>query len=254
MDSPLWISAFLDLPGSSFERGVMFWSEVAGCRVSAPRGARREFATLVPPTGEPYLKVQRLDEGAHGLHLDLHVGDPEAAAAEAVSLGATVVADRILPEGYLVLSSPGGFVFCFVEHGTHDGSTRTHDGSTRTHDRSSAVDQVCLDIPSAGHDQECAFWAAVTGWAHVPSPGHDEFTALERPPGTPLRLLLQRLGESSGPVRAHFDLAAEDRAAEVRRHAQLGGQLVREESEWTVMRDPAGSAYCITDRRPDLGG
>ncbi|WP_067435792.1 VOC family protein [Nocardioides jensenii] len=242
MGSPFWISAFLDLPWSSYESGVMFWSEVTGYRVSAPRGARNEFATLVPATGDSHLRAQRLGDGAAGLHLDLHVSDARAAAGVAEALGATTVADH----GYVVLRSPGGFVFCFVEHPCSGRAAPAvwPDGTA------SVVDQVCLDIPASAYDRECAFWEALTGWPLDPLPEDDEFTALERPGSIPLRLLLQRLGERSGEVRAHFDLASDDRAAEVRRHAGLGAQLLAEHPGWTVLRDPAGSSYCITDRSP----
>ncbi len=188
--------------------------------------------------------MQRVQDGPGGIHLDLHVADPRAAAEAATTLGATEVADR----GYVVMRSPGGFTFCFVtQPAARRPPPRVHDDGT-----SSLVDQVCLDIPAAAYDEECAFWAAVTGWEHhdVDSP---EFTRLARPDGQPLQFLLQLLDETSGPVRAHLDLAADDRAAEVRRHVLLGARFDTEGRGWTVLRDPAGAAYCVTDRNPVTG-
>jgi len=242
---PFWISAFRDLPASSHDLGVAFWQAVTGYGLSAPRGQRREFATLVPPEGDDFLRVQRVEDGAGGVHLDLHVVDPRAAADTAVALGATEVADL----GHVVLRSPGGLVFCFVSH----EATRRPAPAVWPDGTSSIVDQVCVDIPASHHDEECAFWAAVTGWEHRPGLPPETFSSLDRPDGIPLRLLLQRLDESSGPVRAHLDLAADDRAAEVRRHVRLGATLEHEHDHWTVLSDPAGAPYCVTDRSPATG-
>jgi hypothetical protein len=244
MIEPFWVSAFLDLPETSHERGAAFWSAVTGYVVSPPRGERREFATLVPAEGDDFLRVQRVSDGPGGIHLDLHVREPRVAADQALSLGATEVADH----GYVVLRSPGGFPFCLV---THPASVRPP-VATWPESRS-LVDQVCLDIPASRYDEECAFWADLTGWEKGTGTHAEAFRHLVRPPGMPLRLLLQRLGETSGTVRAHLDLACDDRPAEVRRHAELGATIVAEQDLWTVLRDPAGSPYCVTDRYPETG-
>jgi len=242
--APFWISAFLDLPAASFAPATRFWGEVTGYRLSEPRGEHREFGTLVPATGDDFLRVQRVQDGPGGLHLDLHVADPRASAEAAKHLGAGEVADR----GYVVMRSPGGFPFCFV---TEVAGVRpeplVHDDGT-----ASMVDQVCLDMPVAAYDEECAFWAAVTGHEHV-DVASPEFSRLVRPEGQPLQFLLQRLDEPNGRVRGHLDLAADDRAAEVRRHVLLGAALDAEGRGWTVLRDPAGAAYCVTDRNPVTG-
>jgi hypothetical protein len=241
--TPFWVTAFRDLPAGSFDRGVAFWSGVTGYALSSSRGDHQEFATLEPPAGDAFLRVQRVFDGPGGLHLDLHVTDRRAAADAAVNLGAVEVADL----GHVVMRSPGGFTFCFVDHPAAVRPPAAEWEGTR-----SLVDQVCLDIPHGGYDEECAFWAAVTGWDLAPS-RDSEFRSLVRPPDIPLRFLLQRLGEAAGPVRGHLDLAAEDRAAEVRRHAGLGAELVAEHHQWTVLRDPVGFAYCVTDRNPTTG-
>lgn len=249
MIATFWLSAFLDFPASSYDSGVRFWRGVTGYDVSAARGDRLEFATLLPPDGDDFLRVQRVGDGPGGIHLDLHVESPREAADIAVALGAEKVADR----GYLVMRSPGGFTFCLV---IQPASVRPAPavwelpGETG---HTSLVDQVCLDIPAAAYDEECAFWAALTGWAHTASPVSPDFSRLDRPTGLPLRLLLQRLGERSGTVRAHLDLATDDRVSETLRHARLGATVLAEHRFWTVLRDPAGAAYCITDRNPTTG-
>lgn len=242
MIAPLWISAFLDLPASSFDAGRSFWRGVTGYDVSAARGDQREFATLVPPDGDDYLRLQRVADGPGGIHLDIHVASPREAADIAVSLGAEKVADR----GYLVMRSPGGFTFCLVDH---PASVRPA-AAVWAGGHHSQVDQVCLDVPASGYDAECAFWAALTGWELTPSPVAPNFSRLDRPSGIPIRLLLQRLGERSGSTRAHLDLATDDRLSETLRHARLGAAVLAEHSRWTVLRDPVGATYCITDRNP----
>lgn len=41
-----------------------------------------------------------------------------------------------------------------------------------------------------------------------------------------------------------------DPPAEVRRHLALGAEHVARGCGWTVLRDPSGTEYCVTDRRP----
>ena len=245
--TPFWVSAFLDLAPEEHERGVAFWLGVTGYGLSEPRGEHDEFATLVPPAGDDVLRVQRLGTGPSRIHLDLHVADAGAAADRATSLGARVV-DR--PEqAYVVLESPGGFTFCFVHH---RASERPR-AAAWPGGQCSLVDQVCLDIPSSVHDEECSFWSEVTGWRLRRPDGHDEFSRLVSEDRVAIQLLLQRLDEEDGRVRAHLDIATTDRAAETARHEGLGATVIDGTQEWwTVLAAPAGPAYCITDRAPDL--
>jgi len=110
------MTIFLDFPGGEFDAGVAFWREITGSRLSAFRGAGKEFATLLPPDGDAFLRVQRIAEGPGGCHLDLHLdlsaGSLEEAAAEAMVLGGHV-RDRDGDE-VIIVDSPGGFTFCFV--------------------------------------------------------------------------------------------------------------------------------------------
>jgi hypothetical protein len=144
------------------------------------------------------------------------------------------------------MRSPGGFAFCFVTHPASRPAppARWADGST------SVVDQVCLDVPDSCYDDEARFWTELTGWRRTPSPTHPELERLRPPPGQRLQLLLQRLGEGKPPVRAHLDLASDDREREVLRHLRLGAVRVVDHDRWTVLRDPSGAAYCVTDRTP----
>jgi hypothetical protein len=220
---PTWLTAFLDLPADEFDPAVAFWREVTGYGLSAPRGEHDEFATLVPAAGDAFLRVQRVDDGQSRVHLDVHEPGRE----------------------FAVRASPGGLSFCQVA-GTEAvrPAPATWPGGHR-----SVVDQVCLDIPPEVYDAECRFWASLTGWELFQA-GRPEFRRLRVPGGQPLNVLLQRLDSADGSVRAHLDLATDDRDAETRRHELLGATVAAVQEGWTVMRPPAGPAYCITGRAP----
>lgn len=221
-----WITAFVDVPASRHAVAASFWGGVTGSTLSNSRGADGEFATFLPPDGDPYLRLQRLGSGPARVHVDLHAADGEWAPA----------------------TSPGGLEFCFNEGetGTRPLPRIWAGGQT------SLLDQVCLDIPPRAYEAECAFWAETTGW-ELKEGGRPEFRYLVRPEDQPLRILLQRLDDDEGPVRAHLDIATTDRAAETDRHRGLGARVEATKQHWTVLRDPAGATYCITDRDPYTG-
>lgn len=246
---PFWITAFLDLAPATWASAPAHWAALTGSTLSDLRGADDEFATLEPADGHAHLKLQRTAAGNDParLHLDLHVPDPATAATRAVALGAVVV--HTSEHGYVVLRSPGGLPFCLVAHpACLRSSPVEHDGGHR-----SLVDQVCLDIPPRLFDAELAFWSTLTGWAPRPSSTSAEFTALHRPAGQPLRLLLQRLDDDQPHVGAHLDLACSDRAAELERHLALGATHVADHRHCSVLTDPSGTPYCLTDRDPVTG-
>lgn len=247
MTSPRWVTAFLDLPADTHDASAAFWSTVTGYPRSAPRGPEGQFSSLLPPDGTDFLRLQRLAGGPR-LHLDLHVDDPEAAAAGAEGLGARIV-DRPF-DGVVVLRSPGGFTFCCVPGATGQRPAPTvwSDGHT------SYVDQVCLDVPPSRYDAELAFWAGLTGWRRrdpqpEPAPG-SEFGRVTPGPEQPLQLLVQRLDDEQDAVTAHLDWASSDVAAEVDRHVAAGARVRKAFDHWTVLGDPSGMTYCITHRRP----
>jgi len=234
-----WMWLFLDTPRADAAQSWAFWSEVTGWPVSPTRGSSDEFATLVPPQGDPWLKLQAVADGPGGIHLDLDVDDVHAGAAEAERLGAIRVGS--IGEAVVILRSPGGLVFCLTPWG--GAAEQVREGQVEL------VDQVCLDCPQDVHDAEVAFWVGLTGWPWV-DVDEPELSRLVRPAGIPLRLLVQRLGEPSGPVRAHADLACADRAASTVRHLAAGARVVEVNPGWTVMADPVGRVYCLTDRNP----
>jgi len=245
-----WLTIFLDFPAGSFDAGVAFWREVTGYGLSAARGADGEFATLLPPSGDAYLRVQRLGDGPGGCHLDLHVDTGaeslNAAADRARAAGALI---RHREDGLVVAESPGGFPFCLVNAGGEHAvppplAARDDAGGA------SRVDTLCLDVPPDDFERELAFWAALTGREARPAfvPG---FAYLTRPAGWPARLLLQRR-DSALPgdrARAHVDFGCTDPEARDR-HVSLGARVTGAQEHWTVLADPAGREYCLVGRDP----
>jgi catechol 2,3-dioxygenase-like lactoylglutathione lyase family enzyme len=67
------------------------------------------------------------------------------------------------------------------------------------------------------------------------------------------RLTFQKVAEAASDAsRVHLDLTADDRLAEVQRLSALGAReersvTVEDGWTWTVMTDPDGNEFCITD-------
>ena len=241
---PRWITAFVDQPADRFERGTDFWAAVAGSSASIRRGERQEFATLVPTAGDAFFRVQETEDGSAGMHVDFHVESVSGAVIEAEALGATVLHDL----GHVVMSSPEGLTFCLV---AHDGEC---DIPPPVGDPASRLDQICIDIPAAGFDDEVRFWRELLGWADLPV-SRAEFHRLVEPVGLPFRFLFQRLetDSSATSASAHLDVAAgEDRLAVAARHEALGATRLAVFDRWVVMRDPVGLEYCVTGRTPGV--
>jgi Glyoxalase-like domain len=228
-----WLTVFLDFPAGSFGAGVAFWREVTGSGLSPFRGVAGEFATLLPPSGDPYLRVQRVAGGSGGHHIDLHV-DPalasvDQAAGAAVALGATI---RHREEGLVISSSPGGFTFCLVRwHGedTVPGPVRL-DGAG-----ASRVDQFWLDVPAGSFERERSFWTALTGWE-----GQDgDRSAL------PVRLELRR-ADLDDRVTGRLGFSCTDPARLAARHAAAGARILAVLPDQTEMADPVGRRYVLS--------
>ncbi len=243
-----WLTAFIDMPADRFDAGTEFWVAATGTTRSALRGTHHEFATLLPPTGDPHLRVQRTMDGEPGIHIDLHVDDMAATTETAQGLGGHIVADDPSQPGVTVMSSPGGMIFCVVDH---HGEAQPPEPIP--HPAPNRLNQISIDVPSSRFETELAFWSQLTGWSAEPG-RLDEFVFLARPNNIPIRILMQRLGDESGTVHAHLDLACGSAVEAVAaHHVRLGAEVVAPFEYWTTMRDPAGQLYCLTTRDPDAG-
>jgi hypothetical protein len=237
-----WTYAFVDRPLDLFGPARAFWTAVTDTRLSEPRGEQEEFITLLSEGTDACVKVQGVGPGGGGAHLDFAVEDVPAFVKSALRQGAETVAEH---DGWAVLRSPAGQLFCAVPwHGESVRPPVVH--GTR-------LDQVCVDIAPSVFEAEVAFWSGLLpGWDSLPG-SLPEFHVLKPPPGLPIRILLQRLGDER-PAAAHLDLACADIEATRTRHERLGATLVAHGTHWTVMRDPAGGVYCLTGRDPETGG
>jgi Glyoxalase-like domain len=242
-----WLTVFLDFPAGQLDAGVAFWRGVTGYGLSPWRGATGEFATLLPPAGDAYLRVQRVSDDIGGCHLDLHV-DRGSESLSAVTERARAGGARLGHQepGLTVARSPGGFPFCLVEWAEERAVT----APLATAGGASRVDTLCLDVPPGQFQRECAFWSALTGHETRPGPIRG-YAILAGPPGWPVRLLLQRRdrADAGEQVRGHVDLGCTDPDA-VRQHTELGARVLARQPHWTVLADPAGREYCLIDRAP----
>ena len=95
------------------------------------------------------------------------------------------------------------------------------------------------------------FWAAALGLTERRDDDGESIVA-NKDWGYP-RLTFQKIPESSVHSRSlHLDLTADDRRAEVHRLRKLGARELREVTNesgwtWTVMVDPVGNEFCVTD-------
>jgi hypothetical protein len=112
------------------------------------------------------------------------------------------------------------------------------------------VKNITMDCENPG--RLAAFWQAATGYSVAFS--NDLIANLAPPDAAAAHILLIKVPEpKSAKNRAHVDLEADDRQAEIDRLVSLGatqgethsmGELI-----WTVMQDPEGNEFCVAQAR-----
>jgi len=95
------------------------------------------------------------------------------------------------------------------------------------------------------------FWAAALD-RKLDEGSSDEFSSIglkEPTPGAAAWLFARVPEPRQAKNRAHPDLVAQDRPAEVARLVELGATVVEEHDEfgiqWTVLRDVEGNEFCV---------
>ena len=98
----------IDQPQEAFDAGLRFWSTAFGREPEQqrPDSPYRWFGELAPGL---VVGMQRLDQGAPRVHLDIHTDDVEAEVRRLEAAGATRVAQ--LGDWWQV-RDPAGMVFC----------------------------------------------------------------------------------------------------------------------------------------------
>lgn len=261
-DAIRWVYAFIDRPFARFEQACEFWLTATGTRLSARRGERGEFATLLPGgpgdadgadgddrAADACVKIQGVGDGG-GAHLDLAVEDVAGHARRAVGLGATTVFEE---PGLSVLRSPAGKPFCICEWEGEARRPAPVDGPGPDGlGGRSRLDQVCTDVAPRHFAAEVEFWGALTGWDR--HPGRHGLVLFKPPVGIPIRILVQRLDGPDEPTGAHLDIACSDiEAVRAWHERSLGAATVRALPWRTIMRDSVGGIYCLTNRDPETG-
>jgi hypothetical protein len=240
-----WLHAVLDLPPDAGPAEA-FWVETLGWPLGEPWADHPELRSFTPPSGDAYVHRQTV-HGDPGVHLDVEVADVLSETGRLVDLGATPVRRTA---DWQTLRSPGGLAFCLVEGQQHAARPGPVTGPAGLRRR---LVQVCLDIPARHLDVEPDFWRAVLPWREVVITEPEFLGRLVPPPGAPLQVLLQRLGDDDGgtTTRAHLDLGSDDIAAYAERLVGRGAVHLHTGGGFIALRDPAGLAFCVTANSPD---
>jgi glyoxalase superfamily protein len=237
-----WVHAVIDVPAEQHHEVSEFWGRVLDWPPGAPWPGHPELRSFEPEEGTAYVHLQEID-GPARVHLDLESPDPDATVERAAELGASFVAAH---DSWRTLLSPGGLPFCVVGAKDHGPPPPT----TWPDGHRSRMVQVCIDSPVAAHEREVAFWRALLGERWVDSPSPEFAGKWHDDAGSPLQLLFQRLDEPDGPVRAHLDHGTDDLDREVRRVLDLGAEDIGRGRGWHALRDPSGTAFCVTENSP----
>ena len=108
----------------------------------------------------------------------------------------------------------------------------------------SRLTAVLVDVPTDDLDQTASFWTAALGQEPKTFDKLPEYRVYgEVTPG--IEFMVQGTGDA-GP-RVHFDIETDDVEAEVARLKGLGASEVGRHHTWVIMRDPAGTVFCVVE-------
>jgi predicted enzyme related to lactoylglutathione lyase len=106
----------------------------------------------------------------------------------------------------------------------------------------SRLTSVLVDVPAADHERAVAFWSAAFGRKGETPEKFPEYVALGEPtPG--IEFMIQATNDAT--PRIHIDIESDDVEAEVARLQGLGATEIERHHTWVVMRDPAGTVFCV---------
>jgi len=106
----------------------------------------------------------------------------------------------------------------------------------------SRLTAVLVDVPAADHQRVTEFWSQALGAEAKSIDNHPEYRFFGQvTPG--IEFMVQSTGDAA--PRVHFDIESDDVDAEVGRLEKLGATEVERIHSWVVMRDPAGTTFCV---------
>ncbi len=114
----------IDVAPADHDREVAFWSGATGHPMArSDRYPEYHWGEL--PGQDIGILVQRLDEGASRVHVDIHTTDVDAEVARLEQLGATRIRQV---HSWWIMHDPAGLPFCVIpdsaERLTEDNATR----------------------------------------------------------------------------------------------------------------------------------
>ncbi len=106
----------------------------------------------------------------------------------------------------------------------------------------SRLTSVLVDVPAADHERTASFWSRAFGREGKVYEKFPEYVAFgEVTPG--IEFMVQSTGDPA--PRVHLDIESDDVEAEVGRLKALGATEIGRHHSWVVMRDPAGTVFCV---------
>jgi predicted enzyme related to lactoylglutathione lyase len=105
----------IDVPAADAEATVAFWSAALGAE---PLQTKMPQYTILEHAADPNrLVIQTIEDGAAGVHFDVHTDDLDAEIERLVELGATLVDGQWKdhPGRWVVMRDPAGNEFCLVD-------------------------------------------------------------------------------------------------------------------------------------------
>jgi Glyoxalase-like domain len=116
----------IDVAPADHDEEVAFWSGATG-RPLTQSGRYPEYHWGEIPGQDVGILVQRLDDGASRVHVDIHATDVDAEVARLEQLGATRVRQV---NDWWILQDPAGLRFCVIP----DGAERLTDANAQRWD------------------------------------------------------------------------------------------------------------------------
>ena len=216
----------IDCRTDDLEGAGRFWSAALGWPVRPPAPEEDpRYVGLVPPPGEPYLEVQRVDHPSR-VHLDIVTDDLESEVARLEELGAVRVARF---RTWWVMEAPTGQRFCVVKVGAGGFPGPVHiwggdpraEASTGRAAGGARLPRLEIATATAADSSSIAALAAELGYPSDPAPISRRLEALLARPDHAVWVAASETREVVGWAHAFLSLRLETEA-----FTEIGGLVV----------------------------